>query len=210
MSESSRGRTKTRAYDGSRRRAAAEERRQRVAEAAAELFTRDGWSATRLADVAQAAGVSTELVAKAFGSKQGLLMAAMRFNSFQEYANLQEAFAALDLPSLPEPRERLARLADFVVSSTGPMARMVAVMAVASDQDPQLKSMLDASREGQVRTAGVACEQIATLPVTEEMVDELAFLTRAETWLMLVVERGWSPEMFADWFTRRAGAILGV
>lgn len=208
MSDPSRGRT--RPYDASRRRAAAEERRQRVAEAAAELFTQDGWAATRLADVAQAAGVSTELVAKAFGSKQGLLMAAMRANSFHEYANLQDAFAALDLAALPEPRDRLARLAEFVVSSVGPMARMLAVMAVASDQDPQLKELLDESRAGQVRTAGVACELIASGPVTDDMVDELAFLSRAETWLMLVVERGWSPEKFADWYTRRAAVLLGV
>lgn len=200
----------TRPYDATRRRAAAEVRRQRVAEVAVDLFTRDGWSATRLSDVAEAAEVSTELVAKAFGSKPGLLMAAIRANSFRQHANLQEAFAALGLAEVPDRRERLSRLADFVVSATGPMARMLDVMAVASDQDPQLKELLEQSRASQVRTARVACELIASVPVTDDMVDELALLSRAETWLMLVVERGWSPEKFADWFTRRAGALLGV
>src|SRR5689334_15307612 len=51
-----------RTYDASGRRRAAEQRRQHVASVAAELFPARGWVGTTIDGVAEAAGVSPELV----------------------------------------------------------------------------------------------------------------------------------------------------
>ena len=64
-----------RSYDGSRRRERARERRARIVAVAERLFLRDGYSATTIAAIAGAAGVSADTIYKAFGGKPGLVRA---------------------------------------------------------------------------------------------------------------------------------------
>ena len=66
-----------RAYDSSRRTRQAAQTRGEVLAAAVTLFNEQGWAATTLADVAEAAGVAVETIYSGFGSKKGLLRAAM-------------------------------------------------------------------------------------------------------------------------------------
>ena len=68
---------KTRPYDASGRRAAARDRRLAVLTAARELMLRDGYAATTVAAVADAAGVSAQTVFKTFGGKPGVVRALM-------------------------------------------------------------------------------------------------------------------------------------
>jgi AcrR family transcriptional regulator len=198
----------TRAYDASGRQAAAQQRRLHVAEVAWRMFAERGWNGTRMADVAREADVSVELVAKAFGGKQGLLMAAFRRGSFGGHANLQEAFAALDLASEPEPSVRVRRLAHFIVATMGPMVPMLSVVNVAADQDEQLATLLREARRMHLVTCAEACELIASGPVEPRVVDEVGLLSRAETYALLVVEREWSLGDYTDWVEQRLRALL--
>jgi AcrR family transcriptional regulator len=206
MSEARPGATRT--YDATRRRAAADVRRERVVEAAIELFQERGWSGTRLVDVAAEAGVSTELVAKAFNGKPGLFLAAFRGRSFGEHATLREAYDALRLAEVPDQHDRLEVLGDFVVQAVGPMAKLLAVMEVASDQDPDLRAILDRARAGHVAICGELSEAVAGRPCPREVVDEVVLLTRAETWSTMVGELGWTPEQFRAWLIGRLGQLL--
>ncbi|MDR7254667.1 AcrR family transcriptional regulator [Nocardioides sp. BE266] len=70
---------KSRSYDATRRRAAAEENRRRILRAAHELFLEHGYARTSLATVASTAGVSNDLVYKAFGNKRQLVIEVMNF-----------------------------------------------------------------------------------------------------------------------------------
>src|SRR3954467_10409805 len=69
--------TAKRAYDSSRRTRQAAQTRDEVLRAGTACFAETGWAGTTLADIAQAAGVSVETIYKGFGSKKGLLRAAM-------------------------------------------------------------------------------------------------------------------------------------
>jgi AcrR family transcriptional regulator len=73
------GAGKRRAYDTSRRQAAANERRRAVVSAARLAFEQRGWAAVRVRDVAEAAGVSQKLVEATFGTKAALLQAAVDY-----------------------------------------------------------------------------------------------------------------------------------
>ncbi|MEO7663675.1 MAG: helix-turn-helix domain-containing protein, partial [Candidatus Limnocylindrales bacterium] len=64
-----------RRYDSSRRRAQAARTQQDVIEAARRLFLADGYGQTTVSAIAEAAGVSTETIYKAFGGKPGLVRA---------------------------------------------------------------------------------------------------------------------------------------
>jgi AcrR family transcriptional regulator len=56
----------------------ADERRATITEAAGPLFARDGYAATRLDDIAAAAGVSKPILYRHFDSKKALYMALLR------------------------------------------------------------------------------------------------------------------------------------
>src|SRR3954470_12498522 len=61
------------------------ERRQQMLHAAAELIAAQGYSETRIADVARKAKVSPGLVVYYFGSKDRLLVEALRYSEEQFY-----------------------------------------------------------------------------------------------------------------------------
>jgi AcrR family transcriptional regulator len=62
-----------RRYDSSRRLDAARRNREAVLDAAERLFLTDGYSRATVAAIAEQAGVSTELIYKAYGGKSGLM-----------------------------------------------------------------------------------------------------------------------------------------
>jgi AcrR family transcriptional regulator len=65
---------KTRTYDGSARRAAAEQTRERVLAAARELFVEGGYASTSVGDIARTAEVSVDTVYAAVGRKPQILL----------------------------------------------------------------------------------------------------------------------------------------
>lgn len=75
MTEPVNGSGGTRRYDSSRRRAAADATRRAVLDAAHDLFTRQGYDATSVAEIARAAGVAVDTVYATVGRKPRLLLA---------------------------------------------------------------------------------------------------------------------------------------
>jgi AcrR family transcriptional regulator len=66
-----------RTYNSTRRSRQAAETRAEILTAAVELFGEQGWSGTTLAAIASRAGVAVETIYSGFGSKKGLLRAAL-------------------------------------------------------------------------------------------------------------------------------------
>lgn len=197
-----------RRYDASSRRAAAEERRLRIADRAACLFSERGWRGTTLADVATASGVSPDLVASAFGSKAGLLMAAFRRVGFGEHADVQAAFEALRLDDEPSREARLDLIVDLACNALGGMASLASVLPVAADNDPEMRRLVDASEDNLAAIAGRVVVHLAVGPVPADAVDEVYLLLRSETYLALVRRRGWSQERYAAWLRRSLVAAV--
>jgi len=198
-----------RRYDATRRRAAAEERRARVAEVAARMFAERGWSATTIAAVAAEAGVSAELVSSAFGGKPGLFMAAFRQASLGG-ETLPQAFAALHLELEADLEVRLERFVEFACDVLERMAPLVSVLALGADQDQDLKALVAAAHGRHVETSRAAVAALATGPVHDDALDELYVLTRAETYLTFVEQRGWTRERYAAWLRRAIRAVVAA
>ena len=197
-----------RSYDASGRRADAERRRVRIAEVAGRLFAERGWAGTTIPAVAEEAGVSAELVSKAFGGKHGLFMAAFRTAGFRAEGTLAGAFAALHLEEEPDVEVRLDRFVDFTCRALVPMAPLVAVLATGADQDPRLRDLVVRAREGHAAVSAELAGLIASGPVGPDAGDEICLLTRAETYLTLVGERGWSVDRYARWLRRSLRAAV--
>ena len=197
-----------RPYDASGRRAAAERRRQHVADTAARLFAEHGWNGTTLALVAAEAGVSVELVTKSFDGKGGLLMAALRSAGFGRRGTLQEAFARLRLEDEPDLDVRLDRFVGFGCEIVARMGPLVWVLVHGAEQDPVMSELV---RNAQANHA-VMCEELvpllATGPPAPDAVDEVYLLTRAETYQTLAEHRGWTLERYAVWLRRSLRAAI--
>ena len=110
---------------------APEVRREQMIRAALEVIQERGFPDTRIADVAERAGVSPALVIYYFGTKDSLLTEAMRFSEDAFYdlgARRMEAIAsakgrleeivAVDMP--PDRRGRRGGLVDALARSLGP------------------------------------------------------------------------------------------
>lgn len=192
-----------RKYDSTRRRAAAEERQQHVLEVAARRFAADGWTTTTVADVADEAGVSPELIFRKIGGKGGLLLGAIRQRSFGGAADLRAAVQGLGLDKEPNLGKRLTALVDFAVKSMEGMASLVPVLHNAADQDAEARAMvkeLQQRRRGTARQlAGLLAPKKQTPP---EFADELYVLTSAETYLQFTREAGWSRKRYAEWLEK--------
>lgn len=83
-----------RKYDSSKRQAQAAERRKTIVKCAARSIANSTSDEFRLEDVAQAAGVSVQTILRAFGSKDGLMVATLETEApdvvdFSEFANIK-------------------------------------------------------------------------------------------------------------------------
>ncbi|MFC0224528.1 TetR/AcrR family transcriptional regulator [Nocardioides zeicaulis] len=198
-----------RPYDASGRRAAAERRRERVAEVAGALFAEHGWHGTTLAMVAAESGVSVELVTKTFGSKAGVFMAAFRAAGFGSRGGLQEAYSQLRLDEEPDLDVRLDRFVEFACSIVEPMGPLVGVLVNGAEQDPALAQLVRAAQQGHAVLCADLVRLLSAGEPPPDAVDEVYLLTLSETYATLAQHRGWTAERYAVWLRRSILAALG-
>src|SRR5215472_1071304 len=116
-----------RPYDNSRRQAQARATRLRVIEAAQRLFTDDGYPATTIEAIADAADVPLPTVYRLFGSKRALLTAV-----------LDTSFGGDDQPTA---------FARIVREFMGRSSAIQHVLATAAQVDPDAAELLAKTRQ---------------------------------------------------------------
>ncbi|HUB94899.1 MAG TPA: helix-turn-helix domain-containing protein [Stellaceae bacterium] len=190
-----------RRYVSPRRRQQADETRRRITAAARRLLGRNGYDATTIAEIAGEAGVATQTVYAAFGSKQGILKALI------DRAIFGLAYDRLVAEALAEerPADRLrgaARIACEIYRSERAEleflrgAGVVAPEISAIDQDRErqrfetLAAMIDLLDAARALAPGLARAKAH---------DVLFALTARDLYRTLVVDRHWTPERYQDW-----------
>lgn len=87
---------------------AGRERKDQLLAAAAQMIVERGYANTRIVDVARTAGISPALVVYYFGTKENLLIEALRYSEVRFFVSIEEMLAE------PMPvRERLRRLVEI-------------------------------------------------------------------------------------------------
>ncbi|MEU1550652.1 TetR family transcriptional regulator [Nocardia sp. NPDC005745] len=133
MAASAPGRTTTRA-------AQAAETRQRLVDAAIQLFSDRSYEAVAVADIAKAAGVAHGLLFHYFGNKRGIYSEAVRYAAEQ----MNEAFAFQPgLPPLDQIRGALASHLRYLAEHRGLALRLV---LSGRGADPQAWAIFEAGR----------------------------------------------------------------
>jgi len=187
------GQSQKSAYHSPLRARQAAETRTAIVEAAIALFEQRGWAATTLPMVAAEAGTAVDTIYSAFGSKSGLLMAA-----------IDRAIAGDDDPTAMIDRPEIARFADgtrserfrtgvhFTVSvylRSVPILRALQE-AAASDEAARARLAKYDNDRRNVMVHGLAL--ILGRPAPDRFVDLIWSLVSPEVFTMLTTGRGWS------------------
>lgn len=212
LSESGNGNSATRSYDSPKRRAQAEETRRAIAVAARELFLERGWAATRVRDVAAAAGVSEPTVFAVYGSKAGLAMGLL--DSLDDAADPLRMIRELR-EAEGDPHRQLAVLLEFDRRLFESGAEAIVVIREAGRAKPELAAVVTEGRargdrnrrrifrswpEGTLRE-GVDVDRAR---------DVYAALVHVDTYLVLTQERGWTPAQVEEfWISSLTELLLG-
>ena len=192
---------KSRSYDSSGRRAAAEARRDRVLEAARALMLRDGYAATTVTAMAAAAGVSTETIYKSFGGKPGVVRAL--FRRALEGAGPVPAETRSDALRNTDPATLVAGWAQLSTEVAPRVAPVLALVRAAARSDSRMRleyeEMLDTNLRRMQDNAGAlaALGGVREGITVEEAGDVLFTVSSLEMYELLVMRQGWSLERYS-------------
>ena len=202
-----------RGYDASRRRAAAQRSRRAVLDAYRELVLRDGYKATTIRGVAERAGVSPELVYKAFGGKPQLLKAVYDVTlagddepvPMGQRGELQAVLAAADA---------LTALRGYAAFACGVHDRLAGLLEVLAGSDPELAAVAAEADAERLRGVTAFVRHLAAagwlrpgLPEAEAA-DSCWVLTSPQVYGRLRRSREWDAEAYRRWLAGMLAAGL--
>jgi AcrR family transcriptional regulator len=192
-----------RPYRSERRSEQAGETRRRVVRSAHDLFVRQGYGRTTIAEVARAAGVAVETVYAAYRNKPTLL----RHVWYATFRGDEEDIRLLDRPEIravlaePDLATRLRAHAAVITPVLRRITPLFRALQGAATSEPAAAAMLAEFDERRLDAAGHYARAAAAtgqLAVSEEECrDVLAATMDGALWHRLVDERGWSDAQHA-------------
>jgi AcrR family transcriptional regulator len=192
-----------------RARQAAETRRNVLA-SATRLFIARGWAGTTLAAVAAEAGTAVETVYSAFGSKSGLLVAAI------DVAIVGDDHEAplVDRPEFTslgtgERTDRLVVAARIITQALVRAVPLMGALQEASASDEAAKVRLDAYETDRRMVISGGLELILGRQAPEALIDAMWALAGPEVFTKLTEDRGWPVARYEQWLVETATTLLG-
>lgn len=195
----------------------ARDTRRRLVASAVSLFLEAGYAATSLAAVARDAGVSADTVYKTFGSKIGLLTAALDDTVGGDDAPvaLLDREGPVAVRDATDQRLQVAMLAEGVTGQLERIRPLDDILRSAAAVDPQAAALRE---DVQVRQRREAMRVIvgwiaARGPLRDGQSTEAAALavwtlTSPEVHLLMRDHGGCSPQEYRQWLERTLGDTL--
>jgi AcrR family transcriptional regulator len=197
-------------YRSGLRAAQAADTRRLIVSAAARLFVEDGYGATTIDAVADAAGVSRKTVFTAVGGKVDLLKTALDWAvaGDDEPIAMAERPALRELLALDDPVALLTAWANVMVDIDVRVAGLFLALEVAADGDDAARGLLDESRGQRLAGARTVIKRLAAMDALTDAMSrtdavDLAWLaTDPVLFDRFVRIRGWSVGKFETWLSR--------
>jgi AcrR family transcriptional regulator len=207
------GDVKRRPYRSQRRREQAAQTRERVLDAADQLFRQRGWEGASIAAIAEAAGVSQETVYTRFRSKRALLGELMqRAVRGADPRPVPEQTAPRALIEATDAEELLRLFAADISPRIERAAPLMAVVAAAARSEPELADLYARLHEHRRSNLKVLVDALATkAPLRvppDEALDSVFALTSPELHQLVVGQRRWSYPRYRNWLTDALTALL--
>jgi len=205
-----------RAYDTAQRRLQSAASRQRIVDEARKLFLVQGYRITTIADIASAAGVNPDTVYRLVGRKPMVLRELIE----QALSGTDHAVAGADrsyvraMATEPDPVVKLEIYAAAVREIHGRMAPLFVALRDASSTEPEAEQVW--KEIGERRAANMrklvrdvrSAKKARYATSTSEAADTVWVLNSAELYVMLTVERGWTPQQYERWLARSLRQVV--
>ncbi len=205
-----------RRYNSPRRAEQAAATRHEVLEAARELFVRNGYAATTVADIARAARVAVDTVYATVGRKPALLREVLE----TAISGTDQAVPANDrgyvarIRAAPSAREKLALYASAIVQIQSRLAPVYLAIRDAAATDPDsavLWAEINSRRAANMRNFAADLRATGELRQDlsdDEVADIVWGMNGAEYWVLMVDDRGWSHQRFGEFLTDAWARLL--
>lgn len=191
--------------------------RRRIIECARQLFLQQGYAATTLDQIAAQAGVAVQTVYFHFGNKRTVLKEVMDVLAVGDDAPIP----VLERPWVQqvryEPDARRA-LGIWVRNGRiifGRVAPMLSIVRDAAGADPEMAEQWRTNQDQRYLAHRTLAEILAAKKAlrpgltVQNAADIIFTLDSPEVYLLLTVERGWSPAQWQRWLTGTiADAVL--
>jgi AcrR family transcriptional regulator len=199
-----------RKYDARRRREQAALTRRAILDSAQLLFERDGYVDTTMEAIAAEAGVALKTVYSAFTTKSGLLRALwdllLKGDTDDAPVAARSWYQQVIDERDPEAKLRLVAASAVVVKRR--IGRLLGVIRSAAQSDPDGAELWALIQSDFYENQRVVVESLHhadglrnDLDV-QTATDLLWTCNHPDVWLLLVGERGWTPERFEAWLIR--------
>ena len=198
---------KGRRYDNVGRRARSEETRQRIFRAARALLVEQGYRATTIAGIARAAGVHVDTVYELAGRKPVLLreLIEQAISGTDAPVAAEERDYVAAIRAEPDPQRKVAIYAGAVRHIQARMAPLFSALRDASTTEPEAAQVwreIGDRRAANMRTLAAELQSAGGLRrgvTIDEAADTIWATNSSELYVLLTVERGWSPDRYERW-----------
>ena len=198
-----------RVYSSELRDQQARQTRRQIVTAAGRLYASHGFSATTVDAIASEAGVSRKTVFSSVGGKVELLKLAYDYAMAQD----DEPLTMMERPGLreviaePDDYRAMYLWATFATEAAGRISALYVALRGAAEVDVDARALYEAwekerreaMRQGPVPRF-VANGTLREGLSADEAADILWLLVTPSTYHSFVVDRGWPPERFREWF----------
>ena len=196
-----------RRYESKRRLEQAQETRRAILAAAKARFEEHGYAAATVAEIAADAGVATKTVYLAFESKGGVLRALwnLLLRGDQDDRPVADQEWYREVLAEPDPERQLRLNARNSAQGKQRISSILEVIRSAASADAEIGELWQRIqtdyRENQRAIVAQLAKRKALSPGLniERAADILWTINHPNTWQLLVVQRGWTPEQYERW-----------
>src|SRR5215813_1191497 len=204
---------KTRSYNSPVRREQATRTRQRILEAAADLFARQGYGTTSVRQIADAAQVAPDTVYATFGSKARLLTALVDIRLVPGgHASVLDRPEMQALREEHDPRELLRLFASDYAAMSERVRPVSEVLRTAKAVEPEMAAVreeMEGYRFQYMHTIVRWLAERARLRVPENRATQIVWaLASPDVGRMLCDVQGWTTGEYSAWLAETLAAIL--
>ncbi|GLZ39536.1 TetR/AcrR family transcriptional regulator [Actinokineospora sp. NBRC 105648] len=196
-----------RRYDAPRRAERAAATRRAVLAAARALFTERGYAKTSVSDIAELAGTSVDTVYGSVGRKPVLLreLVESALSGTDHAVPAAERDYVVQVRAARTGREKIDLYAAAVTGIHTRLAPVFLALRDAAAADPACAALWRTIAERRARNMlDFAADLRATGHLRPDLTDDevadiVWSMNAVEYWVLLVHERGWSPDRFRGW-----------
>jgi AcrR family transcriptional regulator len=196
-----------RPYDNSGRDARSRRTRRRILDAARELMTAHGYASTTVAEIARRAAVHPDTVYQLVGRKPMLLRELVEhaISGTDHPVDAEQRDYVAAIRAEPDPRAKLAIYAEAITTIHQRLAPLLVALREAAGADADAETVwrdVSDRRAANMRRLVADLDEAGGLRhdvTVDDAADTIWLTNSAETYLMLVDERGWSAERYERW-----------